>query len=241
MTYDKSIKQKEKKKMEDSKELRTCASDHCAHGTHPQPIENFDVNHTSQQPFRLCRTCRAKQTDDIHELFVQGVCDEFGITVDELRGKTTKEITGVRVEILKRFEGRGLTYEKMGELIGSSSKMVGYLLIRARAESQESPDDTDNNNSIEPDDIVTEKFKAASEVEVAGELVANTEACLKNLGLPSNKYLLELDFKDHIDVYDDLTELASKQERTPPGMVLFVLRKMFEQGLLINDTISLGN
>lgn len=45
----------------------------------------------------------------------------------------------------------------------------------------------------------------------------------------NDKYLLEVNFKKHIAIYDDLIDLAKDKVRTPAGQIIFMLKQDYEK------------
>ena len=101
---------------------KICASPACRFEGKPQPLMHFDVNATSKQPFRLCRECRAKDSrpDTInHENKIASMCEKAGITVEQLRGKTTHHVSAVRKTIAIELSALGVSIKKIAEMTGA--------------------------------------------------------------------------------------------------------------------------
>jgi len=121
-------------------DFKICASPACRFEGKPQPLMHFDVNATSKQPFRLCRECRAKDSrpDTInHENKIASMCEKAGITVEQLRGKTTHHVSSVRKMIAIELSALGVSIKKIAEMTGAPlSTAKRYLKPEEKPQGQ---------------------------------------------------------------------------------------------------------
>ena len=182
---------------------------------------------------------------DPHEDLVLELCKKLGISLKQLRGKTTREISAARMEIIKELSSiDGLTYKTMGELIGVSEKIVGYYFRKIKANvvkyamadlaykevvshvpERLGYDIIYNPHAENPDDEIKLRCK------LTGEIVPFAPDPPKD----ANNYLLEIDFSNHPDVFTDLVEMAARDLRDPDKQALFILRHIYEKGLKVGE------
>ena len=167
-------------KMTKETDFKICASLACRFAGNPQPLMHFDVNATSKQPFRLCRECRAKESkpDTInHENKIASMCEKAGITVEQLRGKTTHHVSSVRKTIAIELSALGVSIKKIAEMTGAPlSTAKRYLKPEEKpkdpeGKTEEAPD-TDDEADLPPEikaDALQKKFEKPNEPPLSKE------------------------------------------------------------------------
>ena len=223
-------------------DFKICASLACRFEGKPQPLMHFDVNATSKQPFRLCRECRAKDSkpDTInHENKIASMCEKAGITVEQLRGKTTHHVSAVRKTIAIELSALGVSIKKIAEMTGAPLSTAKRYL-----KPEEKPQD--------PQDKIKVAMASFAHKEIIGHIsdsddqadlppgTISVEEFKKRFAAPDgeNKYKIEIDFSKHREVFDELIDLADERLRDPDKMIIFILFKIFQEGVKINETIS---
>lgn len=164
----------------------------------------------------------AGQLIDINEL-IETICRQFGIHRNRLYQKdgSTKILRPLRVKLANKLKDANLTYKEIAPLIGSKTGSVSSYVNNYNWPEIKSKPNKQNNiggHTLDKKDAET----------------TNNENILPGEGLEKEtdvKIELTIDFTDHINIYDDLVELAGEKLRKPEYQVLWMLIKLYEKGI----------
>jgi len=221
-----------------------CAGEFCPLSGISQSMRNFDVSATSKIPFKYCKTCKA----------AEAICKIHEVELADIRGGKAFKVpakTAAIQEIIETLHAKPLdvSVRPIAKLLGISKSAVYSRLEKNKASK---PKDKPEEKPEDPQDKIKVAMASFAHKEIIGHIsdpddqadlppgTISVEEFKKRFAAPDgeNKYKIEIDFSKHREVFDELIDLADERLRDPDKMIIFILFKIFQEGVKINETIS---